>query len=127
MKDRIRKEPRVTRFEVIDETGRAYVRDHRSWHGPVAVAFLYQDDGRTLKVFVKPRHVPDGILKDGRILEIKTMPLDKSGRKSAVGNNIRAEVAAGKPRKQAIAIALSVQRRGKGRKDAKTRPLKRPV
>jgi hypothetical protein len=39
------------------------------------------------------------------------MPLDKSGSKKAVGNNIKAEMAAGKPRKQAIAIALSVQRR----------------
>lgn len=41
------------------------------------------------------------------------MPLDKSGSKKAVGNNIKAEMAAGKPRKQAIAIALSVQRGGK--------------
>lgn len=39
------------------------------------------------------------------------MPLDKSGSKAAVGKNIKAEEKAGKPRKQAIAIALSVQRR----------------
>jgi hypothetical protein len=49
------------------------------------------------------------------------MPIDYSGKKSAVGRNIRTEVAAGKPRKQAIAIALSVQRRGK------PRPKKKPV
>lgn len=39
------------------------------------------------------------------------MPLNKSGSKSAVGENIKAEVAAGRPRKQAVAIALSVQRK----------------
>ena len=46
-------EARVTRFEVIDETGRAYVRDHR--RDPVQVELSYQDDGRTLKVFVRSR------------------------------------------------------------------------
>ena len=39
------------------------------------------------------------------------MPLNKSGSKAAVGHNIAAEMSAGKPRKQAIAIALDVQRR----------------
>jgi hypothetical protein len=39
------------------------------------------------------------------------MPLDKSGSKASVGKNIRAERAAGRPQKQAIAIALSVKRR----------------
>lgn len=43
---------RVTRFEVIDESGRTYVRDHR---GPVEVSLSFQDGGRTLKVFVKAR------------------------------------------------------------------------
>ena len=43
------------------------------------------------------------------------MPLDKSGSKQSVGANIKTEMAAGKPQKQAVAIALSVQRRaGKG-------------
>ncbi len=42
------------------------------------------------------------------------MPLDKSGKKEAIGKNIAAETAAGKPRAQAIAIALSVQRRAGG-------------
>lgn len=41
------------------------------------------------------------------------MPLVKSPSKKAVGENIRREMGAGKPQKQAIAIALSVQRREK--------------
>lgn len=39
------------------------------------------------------------------------MPLDKSGSKSAFGKNVKAEMAAGKPQKQAVAIAYSVQRK----------------
>jgi hypothetical protein len=38
------------------------------------------------------------------------MPLMKSGSKEAVGKNIKAEMKSGKPKKQAVAIALSVQR-----------------
>ncbi len=46
----------VTRIEVIDETGRAYVRDDVLSGGPgVEVELSYQDGGKTLKVFVKPR------------------------------------------------------------------------
>ena len=41
------------------------------------------------------------------------MPLIKSSSKKAVGENIKREEAAGKPRDQAIAIALSTQRRAK--------------
>jgi hypothetical protein len=41
------------------------------------------------------------------------MPLDKSGSKQSVGNNIKTEMAAGRPQKQAIAIALSVARKAK--------------
>lgn len=44
------------------------------------------------------------------------MPLVKSKAPKAVGVNIGREVAAGKPRKQAIAIALDVQRRAGGGK-----------
>lgn len=41
----------VDRFEVIDDTGRAYVKG--SIYGtPVKVELSYQNDGRTLKVFV---------------------------------------------------------------------------
>lgn len=36
------------------------------------------------------------------------MPLNKSKTKEAVAQNIRTEMAAGKPQKQAVAIALSV-------------------
>lgn len=39
------------------------------------------------------------------------MPLIKSGSRKAISHNIKAEKAAGKPHKQAIAIALSVARR----------------
>ena len=39
----------VTRFEVIDESGRAYVTHN------VTVDLSMQDDNRTLKVFVKGR------------------------------------------------------------------------
>jgi hypothetical protein len=45
------------------------------------------------------------------------MPLDKSGSKASVGSNIATEMKAGKPQKQAVAIALSVQRRAKGEPD----------
>jgi hypothetical protein len=41
------------------------------------------------------------------------MPLIKSSSKKAVGQNIRKEISAGRPKKQAIAIALDVQRRAK--------------
>jgi len=41
------------------------------------------------------------------------MPLDKSGSKAAVGHNVKAEMAAGKPQKQAVAIALNTQRKAK--------------
>jgi hypothetical protein len=42
------------------------------------------------------------------------MPLNKSGSKASVGENIKTEVAAGKPQKQAEAIALNVQRKAQG-------------
>jgi len=47
------------------------------------------------------------------------MPLIKSASKKAVGENIKKEMQAGAPRKQAIAIALSVQRRAGGGKKRK--------
>lgn len=40
-----------------------------------------------------------------------TVPLVKSGSKAAIGKNIKAEEEAGKPKKQAIAIALNVARK----------------
>jgi hypothetical protein len=39
------------------------------------------------------------------------MPLQKTGGKASIGPNIKTEMAAGKPKKQAIAIALDVARR----------------
>jgi len=39
------------------------------------------------------------------------VPLDKSASRAAIGKNIKREIAAGKPRKQAVAIALDVARR----------------
>ena len=43
------------------------------------------------------------------------MPLIKSKSKKAFSANVKAEIAAGKPQKQAVAIAYSVKRRS-GRK-----------
>lgn len=43
------------------------------------------------------------------------MPLTKSASDKAVRKNIKAEMAAGKPQKQAVAIALDVQRKTKGK------------
>jgi hypothetical protein len=47
------------------------------------------------------------------------MPLKKSTSKSAFKSNIRAEIKAGKPVKQAVAIAYSVKRRASHRRDKK--------
>jgi hypothetical protein len=44
------------------------------------------------------------------------MPLQKSKSKKAFSSNIKAEIAAGKPQKQAVAIAYSVKRRAGGKK-----------
>lgn len=41
------------------------------------------------------------------------MPLVKSSSPKAVGQNIKTEMAAGKPQKQAVAIALNTQRQAR--------------
>lgn len=41
--------PPITRVEVIDDTGRAYV----NWEDNNDITYQLQDGGRTLKVFVK--------------------------------------------------------------------------
>ena len=47
------KDQTVTRFEVIDENGRVY----QKWNCKVELS--YQDDGQTLKVFIKPLNKKD--------------------------------------------------------------------
>ena len=48
------------------------------------------------------------------------MPLNKSGSKESVGSNIKTEMKAGKGKKQAVAIALNVERdNAKGNRKAK--------
>ena len=48
------------------------------------------------------------------------MPLNKSGSAASVGKNIKAEVKAGRPKKQALAIALNTERENaKGDRKAK--------
>ncbi len=44
------------------------------------------------------------------------MPLKKGKSKATISSNIRTEIAAGRPQKQAVAIALSTARGGKKRK-----------
>lgn len=44
------------------------------------------------------------------------MPLKKGTSKQTVASNIRTEIAAGKPQKQAVAIALNTARRSKSGK-----------
>lgn len=47
------------------------------------------------------------------------MPLDKSASKEAFSKNVAAEIRAGKPRDQAVAIAYDTQRRAAGEKGGK--------
>ena len=44
------------------------------------------------------------------------MPLQRSSSKKAFAHNVRAEIGAGKPKRQALAIAYSVQREAKNKK-----------
>jgi hypothetical protein len=46
------------------------------------------------------------------------MPLKKSASKEAFRKNVKAEIEAGKPAKQAVAIAYSVKRKAEGKKAA---------
>lgn len=48
--DGIYPEPNITRVEVIDENGRSYTK----WN--CSVELSYQDNGRTLKVFLTPNN-----------------------------------------------------------------------
>lgn len=44
------------------------------------------------------------------------MPLKKGYSKKAISQNVKAEMASGKPQKQAVAIALDVARKAKGKR-----------
>ena len=55
------------------------------------------------------------------------MPLIKSKSKEAVGKNIKREEEAGRPVKQAVAIALDTQRRAKGKPAMEVVPTKKLV
>ena len=44
------------------------------------------------------------------------MPLKRGAGKKTISSNIRTEIAAGKPQKQAVAIALDVARRSEKKK-----------
>lgn len=69
------------------------------------------------------REFPEGLFGN-RSLNVyvrleKSMPLDKGKSKEAVSKNIKTEVAAGKPQKQAVAIALSVAGKSKTKSSKK--------
>jgi hypothetical protein len=49
MSDKLEIMKRVSRFEVIDDSGRAYVKYLTEGEG---IAYVLQDDDRTLKVFI---------------------------------------------------------------------------
>lgn len=52
------------------------------------------------------------------------MPLKKGNNRKAVGDNIKTEEAAGKPKAQAVAIALDTARRSSSDGYIKTKPKK---
>jgi len=80
------------------------------WHFPIAT-----DDFEPRKAEIKAKPV----LKKATTRS-KAMPLVKSASKKAVSKNIKTEMeVGGKPQKQAVAIALNVQREAKKAKAKK--------
>ena len=53
------------------------------------------------------------------------MPLVKSASKAAFRQNVKTEVAAGRPIKQSLAIAYATQRKAAGKSGAKPMPRKK--
>lgn len=47
------------------------------------------------------------------------MPLKKSASKKAFSSNVKAEMEAGKPQKQSVAIAYSIKRKAQGKRRKK--------
>ena len=53
LEGRMTETDKVTRVEIIDQSGRSYV----NWNENNKVELSFQDDGRTLKVFISNREV----------------------------------------------------------------------
>jgi len=90
--------------------GPAPKNPHAPWPFPVGATEDFEP--RKSEIKVKPA------LKKATTRS-KAMPLTKSVKKSAVSKNIETEMKAGKPQKQAVAIALNVQREAKKAKAKK--------
>lgn len=80
---------------------------------------MYEDGTETWTKEYYNWRVKNGLCNSPMRQGGREMPLDKSGSKESVGKNIKAEEAAGKPKKQALAIALETQREAKKKKKHK--------
>jgi len=76
------------------------------WHFPIVTEDF---EPRKAEIKAKPA------LKKATTRKEKAVPLKKSASKKAVSKNIETEMKAGKPQKQAVAIALNVQREAKAK------------
>ena len=87
--------------------GPAPKNPHAPWPFPIGATDDFEP--RKAEIKVKPA------LKKATTRKEKTVPLKKSASKKAVSKNIETEMKAGKPQKQAVAIALNVQREAKAK------------